>query len=616
MAMHSASSYSQYAQEESAFYAESNLYPYLSPYERSEIGSYPHVYYYGQKLGIQGKHIAFAQAPSYTASSSSSSQQNQDTSIQAAGTNNYGYDDERGDYQVRIGDHIAYRYEIVSVLGKGSFGQVVKCLDHRTGRTVALKLIRNKKRFHQQALVETKLLNLIRTEQEKYRAAGITEPGLEAIVEMYDCFSFRSHLCITFELLDMNLYEFIKLNQFRGFHIELIQDICHQLLDCLCFLHSHRIVHCDLKPENVLLRTPPPAPSLNDYALPKRLSVKMIDFGSSCFDNERVYTYIQSRFYRSPEVILGYEYGSPIDMWSLGCILCELYTGYPIFPGENEHEQLLCMMEVLGSPSANMLERCSRRKVFFHSNMQVRLVPNSKGRIRKVGSKSIEIALRKRANPASTLDESSKQSYVLFVDFIRRCLIWDPRQRMNPIDAAQHPFLTGDLVRWRSMTQSGPPGLTAGIKSLFGINQTSSSHSLGTAARKTRSEAVTNHHGGSSMTPSSTSGKVTSPRVYSERRTQPVYYRPERTSGSNGTKRQQEYDVVDLGPSSQSEYSRRFSQNDSGSRKSDDGVSLKGLMTGISRLFGFGQNNNDARESSYQTLQSNKRPDYLSPKRS
>ena len=77
----------------------------------------------------------------------------------------------------------------------------------------------------------------------------------------------------------------------------------------------------------------------------------MIDFGSSCFEDERVYSYIQSRFYRSPEVILGLPYSLAIDMWSFACILVELYTGYPLFPGENEQEQLLCIMEVrLRSP--------------------------------------------------------------------------------------------------------------------------------------------------------------------------------------------------------------------------------------------------------------------------
>lgn len=80
-------------------------------------------------------------------------------------------------------------------------------------------------------------------------------------------------------------------------------------------LRRVKIVHCDLKPENILLR------SANKSA------IKVIDFGSSCFEHERIYTYIQSRFYRSPEVILGIPYDMAIDMWSFGCILAELYTG-------------------------------------------------------------------------------------------------------------------------------------------------------------------------------------------------------------------------------------------------------------------------------------------------
>lgn len=143
-------------------------------------------------------------------------------------------------------------------------------------------------------------------------------------------------------------------------------------------------------------------------------SIKVIDFGSSCYEHQRgmqtlgsvwvyhdvsefdvwynylhvyvimmmcwiwwlirwqdqcvfvsVYTYIQSRFYRSPEVILGLPYSMPIDMWSFGCILAELYTGYPLFPGENEVEQLACIMEVLGLPSGNVLDQATRRRLFF-----------------------------------------------------------------------------------------------------------------------------------------------------------------------------------------------------------------------------------------------------------
>ena len=81
--------------------------------------------------------------------------------------------------------------------------------------------------------------------------------------------------------------------------------------------------------------------------------------------NNLVYTYIQSRFYRSPEVILGMSYHMAIDMWSLGCIMAELYTGFPIFPGENEQEQLSCIMEVLGVPDKEFINRSSRKRLFF-----------------------------------------------------------------------------------------------------------------------------------------------------------------------------------------------------------------------------------------------------------
>ncbi|KAJ6257980.1 hypothetical protein Dda_7770 [Drechslerella dactyloides] len=257
---------------------------------------------------------------------------------------NFGYDDERGDYNIVMGDHLAYRYEVIDVLGKGSFGQVVRCIDHKTGGLVAVKIIRNKKRFHQQALVEVNILQKLRE----------WDPGdKHSLVRFTQSFYFRGHLCISTELLGMNLYEFIKSNDFRGFSLRLIRRFTKQLLSSLILLKGHRVIHCDLKPENVLL------------AHPTQSDIKVIDFGSSCLEHEKVYTYIQSRFYRSPEVILGMTYGLPIDMWSLGCILAELYTGYPIFPGENEQEQLACIMEVFGPPEKHLIEKSSRKKLFF-----------------------------------------------------------------------------------------------------------------------------------------------------------------------------------------------------------------------------------------------------------
>ncbi|KAJ4351204.1 serine/threonine protein kinase, CMGC, dual-specificity [Didymosphaeria variabile] len=356
----------------------------LNIFERGEIIDYKEIYFCGTKSAK--KHVGDLNAT----------------------TANFGYDDDRGDYNIVFGDHLAYRYEVVDLLGKGSFGQVVRCVDHKTGGLVAIKIIRNKKRFHQQALVEVNILQKLREWDPDNK---------HSMINFTQSFYFRGHLCISTELLGMNLYEFIKAHEFKGFSLRLIRRFCKQMLSSLVMLKSKRVIHCDLKPENILL------------AHPLHSEIKVIDFGSSCFENEKVYTYIQSRFYRSPEVILGMSYGLPIDMWSLGCILAELLTGYPIFPGENEQEQLACIMEIFGPPEKHLIEKSSRKKLFFDSMGKPRVTVSTKGRRRRPSSKTLQQALK--------CDDEA------FLDFIARCLRWDPDRRMKPDEAMLHEFVTG-----------------------------------------------------------------------------------------------------------------------------------------------------------------------------
>lgn len=111
---------------------------HLNIYERGEIVDFKDVYFCGTQNAA--KHVGKVQSDNA----------------------NFGYDDERGDYSIVKGDHLSFRYEIIDILGKGSFGQVVRCIDHKTGGLVAIKIIRNKKRFHQQALVEVNILQKLR----------------------------------------------------------------------------------------------------------------------------------------------------------------------------------------------------------------------------------------------------------------------------------------------------------------------------------------------------------------------------------------------------------------------------------------------------------------------
>ncbi|KAL1007844.1 hypothetical protein UPYG_G00092350 [Umbra pygmaea] len=381
---------------------------HLTTLEQTEITSYPEVYF----LGPNAK-----KRPAV-----------------AGGNNNGGYDDEHGGYVHVPHDHLAFRYEFLKVIGKGSFGQVAKVYDHKLQQHLALKMVRNEKRFHRQAQEEIRILEHLRKQDRT---------GTMNAVHMLENFTFRNHICMTFELLSMNLYELIKRNKFQGFSLPLVRKFAHSILQCLEALNRHHIIHCDLKPENILLKQQ------------GRSGIKVIDFGSSCFEHQRVYTYIQSRFYRAPEVILGSRYGLPIDMWSFGCILAELLTGYPLFPGEDEGDQLACVMELLGMPSAKLLEQAKRAKNFI----------SSKGHPRYCGANTLPsgatvlTASRSRRGKLRGPPGSKEWSAALkgcddptFTDFIKKCLDWDPSSRLTPGQALRHPWLYRRLPKPLALT--------------------------------------------------------------------------------------------------------------------------------------------------------------------
>ena len=325
---------------------------------------------------------------------------------------NHGYDDDRGDYRVVAGDHIAYRYEVRTPLGKGSFGQVIRCIDHRTGVPVACKIIRNKKRFHTQAQVEIRVLNHLKDRDPD---------GKYGIIRLIENFTFRNHVCLTYELLALNLYEHMKVNKFHPMPLPVVKKIGASLLISLAFMWRENIIHCDLKPENIMLRQA------------NRTGVKVIDLGSACFESEKIYTYIQSRFYRAPEIILQIPYSRRIDLWSYACVLAELASGYPLFAGENEMEQLACMMEVLGAPPRYVIDQSPKRHNFFTADYQPILQPNSRKKVREPSTKSLGVQVG--------YDEEE-----LFVQFLRMFLQYDPDERPTPEAAMRHPWICDAYV--------------------------------------------------------------------------------------------------------------------------------------------------------------------------
>jgi dual specificity tyrosine-phosphorylation-regulated kinase 2/3/4 len=310
------------------------------------------------------------------------------------------FDDENGNLILFKHDHIAFRYEIVKILGFGSFGQVCECIDHKDDLKVAVKIVKSANNFKVQAESEIKILKFI----------SETSKNLPVIC-MKESFSFRGHVCIVMELLGQNLYELQQSKNFSKFSPNLLKTFAVQILNALKFFHEFKIIHCDLKLENILL-------SRNE-----KNSLKIIDFGSSCFVHEKVFSYIQSRYYRAPEVVLNLNYNCAIDIWSFGCIMVELASGKPLFPAECERELLQLMMQVKGRVPEEMLEKSIKKNKFFSQGL---ILPDKYGNILQPGSKKLEEII---------------EGETIFLDFIEGCLEWDPAFRMTAQQALDHPWL-------------------------------------------------------------------------------------------------------------------------------------------------------------------------------
>ncbi|KAF9277935.1 Homeodomain-interacting protein kinase 3 [Mortierella alpina] len=369
---------------------------------------------------------------------------------------NEGYDNEDYDYILYVSDILGseerQRYLILDVLGQGTFGQVVKCQNLKTHAIVAVKVIKNRPAYFNQSMMEVTVLELL---NERYDM-----DDRHHILRLQDTFIHRRHLCLVFELLSVNLYELIKQNQFRGLSMSLVRVFTAQLLDALCVLNEARIIHCDLKPENVLLK---------NLETP---TIKVIDFGSACHEQQTVYTYIQSRFYRSPEVLVGLPYSSSIDIWSVGCIAAELFLGLPLFPGSSEYNQLSRIVEMLGMLPSYMLEIGKTAHEFFEV-IRPEHVGHSYGTSmpKKYRLKSMERYSRehgvmeqpsKRYFQATTLAdiinsypmmkkgmtqkeiEKEMISRHSFINFLQGLLNLNPIERWSPHQAKLHPFITGE----------------------------------------------------------------------------------------------------------------------------------------------------------------------------
>jgi len=341
-------------------------------------------------------------------------------------------DDEQGFYSERLGEVLQDRYEIGELLGQGSFGKVVKAFDMNKQEHVVIKIIRNRKAFFNQAQQEIALLKHLCScdLHDRYN-----------IVRLLDDFIFKGHQCLVFEPLSYSLYDLLRNNNFKGVSLNLVRRFSHQILASLLFLSKQEvnIIHCDLKPENVLLRHP------------RRSAVKLIDFGSSCREPDQPYTYIQSRFYRAPEVILRFpRYTKAIDMWSLACLMVEMHTGEPLFDGTDEPKQIHRIVSLLGVPSDDIIMRGRSGIKYFcvdplASGGQRRWMLKPDASLVQPPRDLSDILGVETCGPGGRWQGASGHApsdYVLFKDLLLKMLVYDPAARITPADAIAHPFFS------------------------------------------------------------------------------------------------------------------------------------------------------------------------------
>ncbi|MCJ1302705.1 U4/U6 small nuclear ribonucleoprotein prp4 [Hypocenomyce scalaris] len=338
------------------------------------------------------------------------------------------WDDSDGYYKVILGELLDGRYHVQSNLGKGMFSGVVRSIDQKGNRLVAIKLIRNNETMKKAGLKEIEILqklNLADPEDKKH------------MIRLERHFEHKGHLCMVFENLSINLREVLKkFGRDVGINLKAVRAYAQQMFLGLSLLRKCNILHADLKPDNVLVNE-------------SRNLLKICDLGSAsdASDNE-ITPYLVSRFYRAPEIILGMPYDFAIDMWSVGCTLFELYTGKILFTGRTNNQMLRSIMECRGKFSHKILRRAQFAGLHFDDLLNFRSVEKDKltgkdvVRILNFTKPTRDLRTRLLTNAKGMSEWTTEMKELnMFVDLLDRCLNLNPEKRCTPAEALKHPFI-------------------------------------------------------------------------------------------------------------------------------------------------------------------------------
>lgn len=327
--------------------------------------------------------------------------------------------DENGHVACQYGEIIG-SYRIGEKIGEGAFGRVVHATNVMTGQKAALKLMTNDKVKSKVAMAEIDALETI----------ACRDPDDTSLcIKMLDWFNCDMYFCIAFPLLGMSVFDFLKENNYEPFPMDQVIHISHQLCSATDFLHRNGMIHTDLKLENMLFLNSTYT-SIYDSEIDgyirriKCTNIRIIDFGLLTRDSETHLPVVATRYYRAPEIILQLGWGQPCDVWSIGCILVEIYVGNLLFDTHDDTEHLALMERTLG-PIPSEVTSLSKTKHFTNGQL------DWGGLDKKVEDYHLPLMEYKLVD----LDDDDN----LF-DLIKKMFEYEPAKRISMSEALEHRF--------------------------------------------------------------------------------------------------------------------------------------------------------------------------------